>query len=738
MTDQSIPPTIILGLGDFGESCLSSPVQRRPGADGLRSAVLKGAAVSRGMSFRTLDSLTRIDFPGGEGTRQSANENLRANSGSLIEWIEAQVESLVGASEGGDGRIRVFVVAKAEDPDASAVAVVLPELIRARMDGFIASWPISLSAFFLLPKGAAERGEQVFSMLEELRDGRPGYDQIFVVSGSNIGSLLEEEAAGELIMGFVDLMTEPRFEAVVAEIMDLSGADTAGFGLTGIVNPVELLADREVSRFGSELIKGGLLAGAGDTFQLTADEYLRAEGFTISGLKERLLVDGEGDLRERTIGGGAELSGLPLSLWADRIASYADYLGQDKVSRLIGRIEANLDALNREHTIALAAKLDDLMAESAALDKTESFVGRLDEKAAELREAAAAKAKADEEEPEDLAVFHEHLVERLKTFPSPLATAARAALLAPLIYFFFRDFSTVLAGFPDRYINPDYVPSPGVAGFAALMFTVTFLFFLYRRSESGLTRAVDLYMRAIEVKYRSALAKEAWTLLDRWLGRDWPDIIAAERENLRRVRKIYLKLAQGAASQAPVKIGSGVSRSVQEVFGVESDLRYKRGSYELQEEAERFASTHHRDWRTAGQADIDSALKTFCRRGLTYADQRSVDKLILERLPGAEQSAAFLDEMRRRSRPFTTLAADFPAVVEMAGIPGGRRSPLVIRTDLLRGAAVVETADPHKLAFAQLVCPVRFEELAAYAQWRTAYERCPDKTGLACPAGEAS
>lgn len=733
--EETTPPTLVLGLGEFGTACLKKmKAGAALSAPNWSLVSVRGVSISAGISLASEDGLASIGFPIGDGNRAPFYHRFRADSESLVDWLKVEVERLgrAGASSTSPGRIKVLVVAKAEEIDGSAIAVALPELIKDQFDGFVANWPVTLAGFFLLPKGKSTRGAQVFSFLEELRDGRRGYDHTFFISEANVGRLIGEDGAADLIAGFADLMTETRFDAAVAETMDVSGATAAGVGLTCLVHPVENLIADETARFARELVKNGILSGATDSFYRLADEYLRTEGFEAHALKDRLLMDEEGDIPDRLSIEAADLKGVPLSLWADRIAGDADYLAHERMPRLLGRMEANLADLSRRAETAVAARVDDLMTESAGVDKALRFVERLDERSAELREKAQAAAKIEADQVDNVSEFQENLVERLKNYPESIAVAARTLILAPVAYFFWREFVGVLANFPDQYINPAYVPPAVPAALAGLGFTLAFMFLLYRRAEDGLDRAKDLYMSAIDRKYRGALERSGWMLLDRWLGGSWSELIAAEHRSLIRFKKEYLLAVSALEKAASFYPADGVNRSVLAVFGRRSGLRYKHGRYDIAGESERFAVGGHRHWRSTGADALRGSLEEFCRHGLSFADKRSVDTVVFDLMADKGKAAALMDDLRRRARPFTALSADYPAIIEVAAVPGGRQSLLVLETELFKEATVVTAARPHKLAFAQLVCPIKATDFAAFAEWRQAYKGCSGLAELVC------
>jgi hypothetical protein len=727
--------TIVLGLGEFGAACVSKIGANACASSDYRTlAILRAADIPAGISFQSSGGLTRISFASGQADRASVFKDFLNYSPSFATWLKSEVERLGrGAASGlGSGRIKILMIAKAEEIDGSALAAAVPPLVKSCLSGFIANWPVTVTGFFLLPKGRSLRGAQVYSLLRELKTNDLGYGHTFFVTEANIAGLIGEAGAEELLADFTDLMTESRFEAAVAEVLEVSGAVTAGFGLTCLVHPVDRLVAQESARFSREIIKQGLFSGAAGSFYRAADEYLKSEGFEMHSLRDRLVTDEEGDIPDRMTIENIELKGVPLSQWADRIASYTDYLGHERLPRLIGRIEVNQESLSRSSRAQLKATVDELMAEAGAVDKAIRFTDRLDEKAAELKEAVDARAGVDVDQGEDLVALRTHLIDRVKHFPEATAVFGRTLLLAPVVYYFFSRLALALQGLPDHYMNPAYAPPPIPTGLAALAVAVIFMWLLYRRAESGLARARDSYMRAIERLYRGVLNRAVWASLGEWLGETWPETIAAERRSLTDLKKEYLRVVNQLEPDSAEQADTGVSRSVLGVFGRQNDLRYKMGRYDLADEVERFAIPAHRHWRTVRSDELKRLLIEFCRGGLSFADQRSIDRLVVELISGEEQAVGLLEDLRRRSQPFTPLAVNQPAVVELAGVPGGRQSPLVSGTGIFKDATVVAVGSPHRLAFAQLVCPIEVENLAAFSQWRRDYENYADTSCLDC------
>ncbi|MDP1809011.1 MAG: hypothetical protein Q8L35_05675, partial [Actinomycetota bacterium] len=741
-------PTILIGLGEFGSDCvkrLQQTVDVAP--EQLVALSLKAPeSLSAGISLLNDEGFAVALSPGAGGTRAGIYEDFHTYSAPFEKWLRQSATKLLSQSglTGPGGRIRVFIVCRAEEVGASALAVAACESIKSSLTEFISNCAVSLHGFFLLPKGRCRNGPQVFSMLNEINIGRSGYDKVWLVSEANAGGLIGIQGSVDLISEFAGLMLEPDFDAAVEEVLDVTGADIASFGITSVVHPVGRIVADESARFARELISSGLLYSGDEPFYRLADEYIKSERLNVDSLYGRLIADREGKVLDQVDPDSLALIAVPLAFWPDRIASYNAWLGHDRVPGLIEKLEKNLAVTSAEITATLKAKVDELMSEPSALEKTRHFIDRLAEKADELKSRVEQAKEEVMGRLPDLAGYHDDLVKQIQNRPGPAAAAGRGLLLIVIIFFFTVKFVQILRALPDQYLDPGYIPAARPTAVLAAVATAAFIWLIYRRAENRLYSARDRYLGAIGEKYGLTLSYHAFQVLSWWLGGTGSDelgerglpsfkeIITNEQGAVVRINRFYLQISDKLKAKR-IEIGeTRVRRSVFSAFGQEADLRYKKGRYNLNDETQQFTAAGHQGWRDLQLTELNRRLDEFCRRGLDFVDNRSLDRLFLDFGQRRQVMSGVIEDLRRSSQPYIAVSSGLPRTTELVGLSGGTQSALVAQDALIGPAAVVPIWSPHRLAFVQLVSPITIEQLAAYSQWRLAYEAAPEKQGISC------
>ena len=740
-------PTILIGLGEFGSDCLRRLRQTFDTLpERLISLSVKAPEKLRaGISFLNDEGLMTALSPGAGVSRAGIYEDFQRYGEPFAAWLKQSTTKLLsqpGSAEHG-GRIRVFIICRAEEVDASALAVAAAELIKDSLMEYVSNWAVSLHGFFLLPKGRSRQGAQVFSMLSELIIGRSGYDKVWLVSEANAGGLIGIQGSVDLISEFAGLMLEPDFDAAVEEVLDVTGADVASFGITSVVHPVGRIVADESARFARELIGSGLLYSGGEPFYRLADEYIKSERLNVDNLYGRLIADRDGDVLDRVDLDALALAAVPLAFWPDRIASYNAFLGHDRVPGLIDKMEKNLAATSSEITATLKARIDELMSETSALEKTRHFIDRLAEKADELKGRAEQAKEAVMGRLPDLAACHDELVRQIQNLPAPAAVAGRGLLMTVMIFFFTLKFIDILRELPDQYLDSRYVPASLPAAVLAALATAGFIWLIYRRAENRLYAARDRYLGAVRDKYRLSLSYHAFQVLGWWLGGTGPDelaerglpsfkeIVANEQAAVVRINRFYLQISDQLKAGRLEIADTRVRRSVFSAFGQEADLRYKKGRYNLNDETQQFTAAGHEGWRRLQLAELNRRLDEFCRRGLDFVDNRSLDRLFLDFGRRRQVMSGVIEDLRLSSQPYIAVSSGLPRTTELVGVSGGAQSALVSQAALVGQAAVVPIWSPHRMAFVQLVSPINIEQLSAYSQWRQAYESAPEKPRIA-------
>ena len=745
-------PTIVIGLGAFGSACLNCLHQNfEVLPDRMSALAMRGEPdLVAGISWLTEGAVDTALTPGAGVTRASVFNDFLEHRDSFETWLKKTAAGLLAKPDRGlqTGRIRVFMIARAEETDASALAVAGADVIKAALSGYISNWNITLQGFILLPKGRCRHGAQVYALLNELKTGEYGYDQVFFVSEGNAGGLIDQEGSADLISEFVGLMLEPDFAVAVADILHVTRADSASFGLTSVVHPVKRLIADESARFSRELINTGLLSAGDAPFYRLADEYIKSERLTVDALFGKLTTDTDGVVMDKIDIDSLMLTNVPMGFWPDRIASYSGFLGRERVPGLINKVEINLAGLSAEIGAGLRAKVDELMSEPLALEKTREFIVRLSEKADELKANAERARQEVTSRVPDLAAYHDALVERIQNLPSLSAVAGRTFLMTTLIFFFTLRFIDILRGLPDQYFDPRYLPPPVPAAVLACLITVISAWLIYRRAEHGLFQTREAYQHAVGVKYRLALKHHAFQVLSWWLGGSGLDelaergltsfksIVANEQAAVVRINRLYLQINDQLKAET-VDIGDNrVRRSVFSAFGQEADLRYKKGRYNLADETEQFTVFGHTGWRSLELTELHGRLTEFCRRGLDFIDNRSLDSLFVDFSGKRHVSTGVIEEMRRAAQPYIAVAGGLPHVIELVGVAGGSQSALATQVSWAGQASIVPILSPHRLSFVQIVSPVVVKRLAAYPQWRRAYEAAPNRREIDCKTGD--
>ncbi len=676
---------IILGLGSFGVDSLRRLESSKP-SDAVVMAALSTVDSAPGFSFQTVGGLTLVECPAGLKDTQTPD--------SFIDWCAGKFIELPDGAGTGTPRPAVVTIADREDPGAMELSAGLARLFNSSTDRLRVG-PIEVTGIFRLPPQTAAFPDESI------------YHRHFFVSGSN---------QSDTAAAFASLLAEPSFDAALGDIMEVRRARSAGVGLAGLVHPIESLVEEESNRFIHELVNEGLLGGAGELFYRQADEYLKRREFFADALREVVVADDEGTAVDALIVEARQFAGVPLSSWVKKIDGHVDYIGRERLPRIIGRLQRNLDRLGESEAAALGSELDDLMAESGALDKAERFLERLGERTAALKDEVESRAATKPVELKDPEVFRADLIRRIKGHPEAVALAARSWLLIPLTYFFGVEFVRVLGAFPEGYINPAYLPPPPVFGAAAAILTGLFIFLFLRRAQASLRDSRSLYIESLVAQYREAVDRAGWRLLAEWLsGADvdegeaepvhsWSAALFAEQEALTGLRKLYLH----ALSRTPPTSRSFFSQVEPAVHP-----RYKRGRYDKEDESARYAAGHHREWRSLRGEELAAGLDDFARGGLTFVDEQTLDRSLLEADSDRESLAALFDQLRSDSRPPHPSSSARSEAVVLAALPGGRSSPLAADPTLLREAGVVDVSRPHQLIYVQLAFAPLTQEDAA-------------------------
>ena len=694
---------IILGLGSFGIDSLRR-LQSSTAPGRLTLATLHPVEGAAGFSFRVAGGLTLIECP--------ATVNDNRDHGAFLDWCASKFADRRSGIGPQTDRRAIVTIADRDDPSAIELGVGLARLLDSGLPERSNAGPIELTGIFRLPPG-----DTAFC-------DKSAYHRHFFVSESHPGNAADGMVAGEVAAVFASLLAEPSFDTALGDIMEVRRARAAGVGLAGLTHPIERLVTEESDRFIRELVNDGLLSGAGELFYRQAAEYLKRRDFTTAALRDAVVAVEEGAAADSLIIDIRRFAGTPLSSWLEKIDGHIDYLGRERLPRIIGRLQRNLDRLGETEAAALAAELDDLMTEPGALDKAERFLDRLRDRTAALAEDIESQAAAETGKLKDPGVFRADLVRRLKGHPDAVALAARGWLLVPLIYFFGLEFTRVLGAFPDGYINPAYLPSPFVSGAVAAVLAGIFIFVFFQRAEASLRDSRSHYIDSLVAGYKEAIDRAGWRLLAKWLSvaeveedagealHSWSGALFAEQNVLTELRKRYLRSLgkPGAAGRE-----GAFDRDQPLFFPVEPPIRprYKQGRYEREDEAARYAASHHREWRLLGEEQVAEALSGFARAGLTFVDDQTLDKSLLESTGDHEHVSELLDRLRHDSRPPPSPTSARSDPVVLAVLPGGRASPLAADPAFFKEAGVVDISRPHQLIYVQLAFVPAAEEDAA-------------------------
>ncbi len=747
-SSRGATPTVLIGLGEFGSSCLnhmrltmdSSP--RQLAALSIRAS----KELSEGITFLSEKENLIALTPGAFGTRSAIFKDFFTHSSALNEWLTQTATGMLaqGASGTSDNSIQVFIIGRSEDVDGSALAVAVPEFVKDVLSGFMSNWNVMVNGFILLPKGRSTKGSQVCALLNELSANETSYNHLFLVADANADGLLDRQASIDLISEFTGLLLEPDFVGAVTDILDITQSRFASFGVTSVVHPANRIINDESARFSGELINSALLSGGGESFYRLADEHLKRERLNPIVLHKRLTSDSDGELVDKIDIDPLILTNVPLGLWPDRIASYDAYFGQERITGLLEKVEDNLSNLAADSTGRLHAKVDELMSEPLALDKTTHFINRLSERVDEIKlEAEQMKEEIIGQTP-DTGKYYDDLVKRIKYLPSTLAIVGRVVLLSVLIFYFTLRFTFVLSELPDEYLDPKFVPPALPTALFVTGILIALAYLTYKRADHEMHKARDSYINAVRQKYRLNVSRHAFQVLGWWLGEkdldstgerhfvSFKEAVSNEKAAVLKVNKFYLKISDDLKKPPENIEETQIRRSVFSAFGQESDLRYKKGRYNLSDEAQHFAVSGHLDWRNLQQNELSQRLKDFCREGLTFVDNRTLDRLFFDFSRHKSEMKTVVEDLRRSSQPYIAMSSGIPRITELVGISGGPQSALASLPSIAGQAAIVPIWSPHRMAFVQLVCPIAVEQLSAYSEWRQAYKLEPNKDQIDC------
>lgn len=733
-------PTILIGLGRFGTDCIRSVAGSRELDSRVAALSIRSdARVERGVAFVSENgwpaALTSAGGPGDAG-----RDNAVSPWPEISDWLRKTAADLVSPVESGEhlGRIQVFVMGGAEEPDVSALARPVAECVKKSVGALISNWLVTQNGFFLLPKGESPRGASVYALLDDLTAAATGmqggiggpaaFDRVFLVSEANAGGLLVRDEAIDLFAEFTDLMLESEFSGAVNEILDIEGAVFAGFGLASLVHPAKRIVADESARFALELINTGLLIGKDEPFYRLADEYVKSERLNLRVLHDRLISGPGATVLEEAEAEPLAFTNVLPTGWARLINDHDKYLEEQRSPALKARVEENLKEVFGDVRARLRAKVDELMGEESALEKTRNFTGRLAQRVDELENEAFRRGREIAGQAPDLSRYHDELVKRVQNLPGPVATMSRAAMIVIIIYYFTLMFARVLQAFPDNYIDPQYLPSPGVAAIFASAVPPVLAWLIYGRAEKRLFSARESYLRSVKSKHRLALSRDVLLLLSRWLGGQGEQpgvaslkaLILEEQASVTKMHKFYLHIGDKIKAEKTEFAESRIRRSALKAFGVDHPWRYKKGRYSLPDEVQQFMVAGHENWRAIEISELSRRLGDYCRRGLTFVGNRSLDNLLIDFSRRGRPVEVVIEDLRRWSSPYIALSTGASRAVELIAISGGNQSFLASMSERLGQAAIVPINSRHRLTFVQLVGVKSVEQLAGYPRWRAA------------------
>ena len=752
-------PSIICGLGSYGSLIVDRLEKRLNTISDLDFHellhLIDFSHKQKGKSLLKRKSLCRssIELADRGETRSSLSKEITACSSKIaLHWQETLsllLEKISGHSGVDSSKVNLLFVGDSRELDASVGGLGIPEVIRSTMGSYVANLNLDIIGLFMLPKGASDKGAEVFAFLKELganQKDRPNplgatlYDHCFLVSPINSSGVLNDDASMDLVTEFLMLnLTDSR--DAIDDIIRHNDGSLATFGLSSLVYPADEVAEIESKNFAASLVDEEILGKYEIENERRVKRFLVENELDIEGIKGRLIRYEGGSVADQIELDPLYFSEVEKKYWPDRIASYDSYLENEKTKEIVTTLDENLLITFSEARAIIQKKADDLITSNPNLDNAGQFLRELKKQLSDLHiRSIRLQDEAIKPQPK-LEKYHESLGKSIKNLASPGALASRLAMLAILLFFATSASMFLLRKIPKTYFDTDFIPPGNVAGWTVVASVIVLGWMSYKRQEQKLFGLRTGYLRRVEEKHKYVIEwltrrDVSWLFAsakeDELVERHITSIIGLVEEEMRAVdnlKKSYLGAVESLNKRETGFPRSKIRRSVLDAFGVKLDVKYKRGNYRMAEEANIFLSGGgHQEWRRLKKKEIIKRLTGFVKKGFDYSRVSGVQQIITELDTGSKSFEKVLSELKNFSSPYLAMTSTVQRSTEFLATSSPTNDSWLGGREL-GSASLIRGVDRNSICYLQ-VAAIEIDSIASLKAWRKDYDLSIDKTGL--------
>ena len=752
-------PSIVCGLGSYGSLIIDRLERRLNSVSGLNyQDLLYLIDFSHGQSGKTLfgrknSNRSTIELIDQYETRTSLSKTISASSSDIAchwqETLSMLLDRVSGHSAVDSNKVNLLFIGDTKELDASVGGLDIPEIIRSATVNYVANLNFDITGLFMLPKGASDKGAEVFAFLQELGahqndisspPGTPLYDHCFLVSPANTSGVLDDDASIDLITEFLMLtLTDSRI--AIDDLFRHDEGSLATFGLSSLVYPADEVAEIESKSFAAGLIDEEILGRSDIENERRAKRFLKENELDLEGIKGHLMKYEGGSIADQTRLDPLYFSEVDMKYWPDRIASYDSYLENEKTAEIIKALDNNLLKTFSEARAVIRKKVDDMMTTDSGLDGTAQFLKEIKKQLSDIHVRSIRLQDEAIKPPPDLDKYHRSLSNNIKNLSSPAALFSRLVVLGTLLYFATSASMLLLRRVPEAYFDTGFIPAGSVAGSIVAAGVIALGWMTYRRQERKLFGLRTGYLRRVEERHKYiiewlTLRDVSWLFAgakeDALVERHITSLIGILEEEMRAVdnlKKSYLWVFEQLKNGETNYPGSKIRRSVLDAFGVKLEILYKRGNYRMAEEAKEFVSLGgHRDWRGIKKKELMSRIVVFAAKGFDYSRISGVQQVIAELDTESKNFEKVLSDLKKFSAPCLATTSTVPKSIEFLATAspsnvswlGGRE---------LSSASLIRSVDRNSICYLQ-VAAIDIGSIASLKSWRSDYDLLIDKSGL--------
>ncbi|HEX21561.1 MAG TPA: hypothetical protein ENH19_02785, partial [Actinobacteria bacterium] len=613
-------PAVICGLGDFGQSIIGHLQEKLTSIPTLADSHLasylvfnhKIQSVSEKMIQENKVDKTILTISSPIGSRLEFSAEIAKKNREIGKIFQSAAGKLLDLSDEKSSaeatKINFILVGDSQELAGSVGGIDLADLARRYLHGFIANLDLNVSGLFLLPKGLSEQGALVYAFLNDLGkfkctsiSGPILYDRCFLVSSTNTSGLLDGTATLDLFTEFL-FLSLTKSKAEIERRFQMESGTIATFGLSSLVYPAEEVIERSAKSFAIKLIEDEILKKEDSFLEPAAARFISDNRMDIEGLNNRLNYFEDSTITAQIDFNPLYFSQVDMRHWPDRIASYNAFLETEKTGELLGKLEQNLAQTYNSSKAVIEQKVDELLINEPAVDRTRNFLLELKRKLKEMRNLAQRGQDELLKSLPSLKKRHKNLVKQIENLPDLKALISRLIVLGVLTFFLALRSMELMRRIPAKYFNVNFLPSDTVVGAAIIISTIFLGWLVYKRSEAKLFRAREKYLQAVEERHKYIIDwwihqktvlllgdPTAPELMERQIN-SLSGLVEIEIQALEELRHTYLKVLLDFKEKNINFTSSKIRRPLMDAFNVSLNIKYKRGQFNRREEATTFLS----------------------------------------------------------------------------------------------------------------------------------------------------